>query len=100
MKKVVLAFLVLLAGCKSNSRFVEGTSVQLGAYVPWESNLYGVELVSYVNGCALKTSSNMNFRVERIYNATNEYLWGAVKTQEHTDTKIEVSKPQVSPTIY
>ena len=46
--------------------------------------------MSYVNGCALKTSSNMCFKVERTYNATNEYLWGAAKTQEHTDTKIEV----------
>ena len=92
MKKVALVLLVLLAGCKSNNRFVEGTSVQLGAYVPWESNLYGVELVSYVNGCAVKTSSNMNFKVERSYNATNEYLWGMVKTREQTDTKIEVSK--------
>lgn len=92
MKKVALVLLVLLAGCKSNNRFVEGMSVQLGAYVPWESNLYGVELVSYVNGCAVKTSSNMNFKVERSYNATNEYLWGMVKTREQTDTKIEVSK--------
>lgn len=92
MKKVALVLLVLLAGCKSNNRFVEGTSVQLGAYVPWESNLYGVELVSYVNGCAVKTSSNMNFKVERSYNATNEYLWGMVKTREQTDTKIEVTK--------
>ena len=90
MKKVALTLLVLLAGCTSNSRFVEGTSVQLGAYVPWDSTIYGVELVSYVNGCALKTSSNMCFKVERTYNATNEYLWGAAKTQEHTDTKIEV----------
>ena len=92
MKKVALAALLLLTGCTSNSRFVEGTSVQLGAYVPWESNLYGVELVSYVNGCIVKTSSNMNFKVERTYNATNEYLWGAVKTRERTDTKVEVAK--------
>ena len=34
----------------------------------------------------------MNFKVERTYNATNEYLWGAVKTREQTDTKVEVSK--------
>ena len=92
MKKLALALLVLLAGCKANSRFVEGTSVQLGAYVPWESNLYGVELVSYVNGCAVKASSNMNFKVERTYVATNEYLWGAVKTNEKTDTTVEVTK--------
>ena len=92
MKRLLLIALLLVAGCKSNNKFVEGTSVQLGAYIPWESNLYGVELVSYVNGCIVKTSSNMNFKVERTYNATNEYLWGAVKTRERTDTKIEVTK--------
>ena len=93
MKKILIALMVLvIAGCKSNSRFVEGTSVQLGAYVPWESNLYGVELVSYVNGCMVKTPSNMAFKVERTYNATNEYLWGMVKTRECTETKIETSR--------
>lgn len=92
MKRLLLVALLLLAGCKSNNKYVEGTSVQLGAYIPWESNLYGVELVSYVNGCVLKTSSNMTFKIERTYNATNEYLWGAVKTQERTDSTVEVTK--------
>lgn len=92
MKKLALALCMLMCGCTSNSNFVDGTSVQLGAYVPWESNLYGVELVSYVNGCAMKTSSNLNFRIERSYTATNEYLWGAVKTREHTDIKVEANK--------
>lgn len=91
MKKLALA-LLLIAGCTSNSTFIDGTSVQLGAYVPWESNIYGVEIVSYVNGCALKMSSNLNFRVERTYNATNDYLWGAVKTRERTDIKVEATK--------
>lgn len=92
MKYIALAICLLLVGCKANSRVVDGTSVQLGAYVPWDSNLYGLEIVSYVNGCAMKTSSNMNFKIERSYTATNEYLWGAVKTREHTDMKIEANK--------
>lgn len=40
----------------------------------------------------MKTSSNMNFKIERSYTTTNEYLWGAVKTREHTDMKIEANK--------
>lgn len=91
MKKLALAML-LLAGCTSNSKYIEGTSLQLGAYVPWESNLYGVELVSYVNGCILKTSSNTCFTVDRSFNATNEYFWGMVKTVERSDTKASVSR--------
>lgn len=40
----------------------------------------------------MKTSSNLNFRIERSYTATNEYLWGAVLTREHTDIKVEANK--------
>lgn len=89
MKRLIAIAAMLAAGCASSSKFVEGTSVQLGAYVPWESNLYGVELVSYVNGCALKASSNLNFKVTRQYAATNSYLWGAVETREATKTAVE-----------
>ena len=92
MKYVALMLCILLAGCKANSRFVDGTSVQLGAYVPFNSNLYGLELVSYVNGCAVRTPSNMNFTVEREYVSTNDYLWGAVKTCERTNVKVDVTK--------
>ena len=94
MKKLTLLAIMsaLLAGCVHGNRYVEGTSLQLGAYVPWESNLYGVELVSYVNGCALKTSSNICFEVQRNFCATNEYLWGMVKTIEKSDTKIKTTK--------
>ena len=91
MRKYLLALLLLLfIGCTSSQRYIEGTSVQLGAYVPWESNLYGVELVSYINGCSLKATSNMAFKVQREYNATNTYLWGAVQTRESTKTDAEV----------
>ena len=34
-----------LWGCTSSSKFVDGTAVSVGAYVPWEQNLYGVELI-------------------------------------------------------
>ena len=44
MRKLFLAVLLLLAGCKAQ-RYVEGTHLALGAYVPLESGLYGVELV-------------------------------------------------------
>lgn len=92
MKHIALIACILLAGCTSNSRFVDGTLVQLGAYIPWESNLYGVELVSYVSGCALKASSNMCFSIEREYVATNSYLWGAVQTRERTNIKVDATK--------
>lgn len=93
MKKIFLVLVTLVVfGCSSTQRYIEGTSVQIGAYVPWESNLYGVELVSYINGCSLKASSNTAFRIQREYCATNSYLWGAVQTQERTKTEVEAKK--------
>lgn len=91
MKKLI-ACLMLLAGCTSGSKYVEGTSLQLGAYVPWESNLYGVELVSYVNGCVVKANSNACFTVDRSFAATNSYFWGMVETREATKTQIEIKR--------
>lgn len=81
---------VLCQGCSTNSKAVEGTSIQLGAYLPFEGNLYGVELVSYVNGLKIQASSNQSFQVERTYTATNDWLWGMMKTVESSDTTVQV----------
>ena len=82
---------VMFQGCSSSyQKMVEGTSIQLGAYLPFEGNLYGVELVSYVNGLKLQTSSNQTFQVSRTYAATNDWIWGMMKTVESSDTSIQV----------
>ena len=79
MKKLVAAWLALCIGCASQPKFCEGTSVQLGAYVPWQSNLYGVEIMSYVNGCVVRTPTNMCYEVQRNHCATNSWLWGMLE---------------------
>ena len=81
---------VLCQGCSTHQKVVEGTSIQLGAYLPFEGNLYGVELMSYVNGLKIQASSNQSFQVSRTYNATNDWLWGMMKTVESSDTSIQV----------
>lgn len=81
---------VLCQGCSSNPRYVEGTTLNLGAYVPWNETMYGVELVSYVNGIKVQASSNQSFQVARTYTATNDWLWGMVKSVEGSETKVQV----------
>ena len=81
---------VLCQGCSTNPKAVEGTSIQLGAYLPFDGNLYGVELMSYVNGLKIQASSNQSFQVSRTYNSTNDWLWGMMKTVESSDTRIDV----------
>lgn len=82
----------ILAGCASGGKYVEGTSVQIGAYVPWQSNLYGVELLSYVNGCIVKGTTNQTLQIERVYSATNSYFFGLVETRETTRTKVDAGR--------
>lgn len=90
MKKLIAVLLaIFLCGCASQSKYVEGTSVQVGAYIPWQSNLYGVEICSYVSGCVFRSASNEVLKLERDYVATNSYFWGMVETREYTKTKIE-----------
>lgn len=91
MKKIVTIVLALfLCGCSSQPKYVEGTSVQLGAYIPWQSNIYGVELLSYVNGCVVRTPTNMCYEIERQYSLTNDWCWGMLKSTESSNTKVKL----------
>ena len=87
---MVVLIYVLCQGCSTQQKAVEGTSIQLGAYLPFDGNLYGIELMSYVNGLKIQASSNQSFQVSRTYNTTNDWLWGMMKTVESSDTSIQV----------
>lgn len=90
MKRIILATCILLAGCMSKQRYIEGTHLALGAYLPFEDALYGLEIVQYTNGAIFSTSTNTPCSFERQYSATNSYFWGMVETRETTKTKVEV----------
>lgn len=91
MKKLALTLLLLACGCVSKSSYVEGTMLQLGCYVPIDGTLAGIEVLNYLSGCAVRTSTNQAFSVEREYASTNNYF-GIVNTSERTKTKVEVKK--------
>ena len=95
MKKLALA-LLLCCGCFSEQRYIEGTHLALGAYVPVSDALYGLEIVQYTNGAIFTTSTNMPCSFERQYVATNSYFWGMVETREATRTKLEVKAKETS----
>lgn len=90
MRKLFLAALLLLAGCAGKQRYLEGTHLALGAYIPWDEGLYGVELVQYTSGALLATSTNTPCTFSRTYSATNTYLWGMVETRESTKSDLTV----------
>ena len=92
MKKFILAFGILLAGCAGQKRYIEGTHFALGAYVPFEDGLYGVELVQLTSGAYFSSSTNQPCVFQRTYAATNEYFWGMARTVESSRTSLEVEK--------
>lgn len=93
MKRLLAsAMLVLMLGCTTGNKYVEGTMTQLGVYAPIDGSIYGCEVVNYLNGCKVTSISNLPFKVDRVYSATNSYLWGMVTTTESTHTKVEMTK--------
>ena len=97
MKKLRLALLGLsallfAAGCTTGSKYIEGTHLAIGAYIPYESNLYGLEICQYLAGCYVKSGSNTAFTVTRDFCATNSYFWGMIETRESTHTTVETKK--------
>jgi len=90
MRRLMIIALAALCGCAQSPKYVEGTSLTLGAYIPWGGNLYGIELLSYVNGAVVKVPSNTCFQIRREHSATNSWMWGMLDTIDHTDTKIDL----------
>ena len=86
MKKLALLLCVLMCGCFSKQRYIEGTHLALGAYLPAEDALYGVEILQYTSGAILSTATNTPCTFAREYAATNSYFWGMVETREATKT--------------
>lgn len=81
---------IALCGCSTSPRYVEGTQLSLGAYLPIDGQLMGIEVVNYLNGCSVRAISNQAFNVSRTYCSTNSWGWGLLTTVEGSDTKIQV----------
>ena len=92
MRLLASVMLVLMLGCTTGNKYVEGTMTQLGVYAPIDGSIYGCEVVNYMNGCKVTSISNLPFKVDRVYSSMNSYLWGMVMTSEGTHTKVEMIK--------
>ena len=84
----VIAFALLLCGCKSTDAFVEGTRFRAGLYVPWDGQLYGLQLVEYLNGTATFSQTNSAISIDRQFSSTNSYF-GIIHTIDSTKTRVE-----------
>lgn len=88
-KKLIFSLILLLAGCKAAPSYKEGTMVGLGAYIPWEGQVYGLEIAQYVNGTIIRTPTNMLYEVTRKHSVTNDWMWGMLKCSESSETSVK-----------
>ena len=86
---MVVLIYVLCQGCSTNPKYIDGSDLAVGVYVPMSDNLVGIQVLHYLNGVNVQTSSNQPFKVERKYSSTNSYF-GIINTVENSDTKVEV----------
>lgn len=89
----VLAFLLMMFGCKQQNIYTEGTNLMIGIYVPTAEGLIGLQAIDYLSGVKVSTQTNLPFSVKREFCSSNSYF-GVVHTAERVKTKIEVDHPK------
>ena len=85
----VVLSLLILAGCASRTTYTEGTSLAVGAYIPFEENLYGCEIASYLSGCRVSVPTNMPVTITRASVSSNSWF-GVIRSVSTTDTTVWV----------
>lgn len=88
MKAVIPVAALLICGCLSKSTlYTEGTKTTVGAYIPYDGQIMGCQIVSCLSGVSFSTT-NGNVGITRSHSSTNSYLWGMVQTVESGKTRI------------
>ena len=79
---------VFVDGCVAKQpAFLNGTQVSLGCYVPWNGNLYGLELMSFTTGTYIRFPTNAVFDVQHASASTNDWAWGMLESATSSKTK-------------
>ena len=88
MKAVIPFAVLILCGCVSESTlYTEGSKATAGAYIPYDGQMMGCQIVSCLSGVTFSTT-NGNVSISREHSATNSYIWGMVETVESGKTRI------------
>ena len=91
MKKLIaIFFMLMLYGCVfKQPMMLEGTSLRLGCYIPWDGQMYGLEVMSFMSGTLITTQTNDTPSIEHSSSSTNSWLWGMLDSVEHTCSSVK-----------
>ena len=71
---------------------LNGTSLKLGCYIPWNGNMYGLEVMSYMSGTLVVAPTNGISAIEHSSSSTNSWMFGTLETYESSDTKVKIKE--------
>lgn len=90
-KTLLVICLLLAAGClgRVENTYVEGTSFQVGLYIPLNGTLYGIQMVNFLSGKRIVCPTNGSFKVESEHFMSNSAL-GVFDIVEDNETKVNL----------
>ena len=73
---IFAVLLFLLIGCRQfdQNTYIEGTSLTIGLYVPYDGTIYGIQAVNYLSGKKIQCQTNTNFKVSSEHSISNNIL--------------------------
>ena len=90
VKRILLMLVFMLViGCSSisSNEYVEGTSLKLGIYLPYNGNIYGLQAVNYLSGKRIRLNTNQTFKVSSQHSISNE-TFSIFKIYDNSTTDI------------
>ena len=61
MRLFVTLALICMLGCSHQQKFVEGSLTQIGLMIPYNGQLFGIQLVSHLDGVSIQADTNSVF---------------------------------------
>ena len=61
MRLFVTLALICMLGCSHQQQFVEGSLTQIGLMIPYNGQLFGIQLMSHLDGVSIRAETNSVF---------------------------------------
>lgn len=73
---VAVVLLSIPLGCRNQCQntYIEGTSLTLGLYIPYNGNIYGIQALNYLSGKKIQLHTNQQFKVSSEHSISNKTM--------------------------
>lgn len=70
---VAIGLVPVMVGCRNQeaNTYIEGTSLTIGLYVPFNGNIYGIQAINYLSGKKIQLATNQQFKISSEHAISN-----------------------------